>query len=384
MILDISRLLGRAPNGRIPTGIDRVCLEYVRYYGAGARAALIKGRARRLLDEVGSKEIFGHLLNNFDESMACLKRVLIRSFFPPLPEQSARDQLCIYPGQLGLQAPGLSAWMKKTSQRPVFVVYDLIPLMYPEYCRAGERHKHEQRIRLMLECAVGLVTISKQTFDQLERWAKDQGLKMPPSVVAPLAPASLPPSAFDMTRRSFERPYFVVLGTIEPRKNHLLLLNLWRELVVSMGADAPHLVIIGQRGWECENVVDILERCDSVRPYVHELNSCPDEELVNHIKHAQALLFPSFAEGYGMPLVEALQLGTPVIASNLPVFQEIAPNVPESLHPLDGVGWLQAVRDYTRSDHPRRIAQLQRLQDWRCPNWADHFSAVDGLLESLE
>jgi glycosyltransferase involved in cell wall biosynthesis len=384
LILDISRLLARLPNGRLPTGIDRVCLEYVRRYGPKSRAALIIGRARWLLDELGSNEIFSQLLLNPNESASCLGKALFRSFIPPHPEQTASNQFAIYPGQLGLQVPGLARWLNKTHQRPIFVLYDLIPLTHPEYCRPGESQKHEKRMQLMLEQASGLISISQQSLNDLNAWAMARGLKMPPSTVAPLAPAPLPDKTLSRASRPIEHPYFVILGTIEPRKNHLLLLNLWRELAATLGDNTPHLVVIGQRGWECEAVVDMLERCETIHPYVHELNACSDAELGCYLQHAQALLFPSFAEGYGMPLVEALQQGTPVIGSNLPVFMEIAPGIPEALHPLDGMAWLQAVRDYSESDHPRRQAQLERLQHWRCPTWNEHFELVEKLLVTLD
>src|SRR5580698_988440 len=96
-------------------------------------------------------------------------------------------------------------------------------------------------------------------------------------------------------------PYFVILGTIEPRKNHWLLLQVWRRLVERLGDRTPRLVVIGQRGWECENAVDMLERCEELRGVVTELPACPDVELTSYLRHARALLFPSFAEGYGMP-----------------------------------------------------------------------------------
>src|SRR6185369_1992296 len=100
--------------------------------------------------------------------------------------------------------------------------------------------------------------------------------------------------------------------------------------------------------------------------------------------HARALLFPSFVEGYGMLLVEALMLGTPAIASALPVFREVAGDVPEYLDPLDGAGWARAVRDYARPDSERRQAQLQRMGAFTLPTWERHFERVEGLLERVQ
>ena len=204
---------------------------------------------------------------------------------------------------------------------------------------------------------------------------------MPQAVAALLAPAGLgagngPPPLL--------QPYFVVLGTIEPRKNHLLLLHLWREMAARLGPETPHLAVIGQRGWECENVVDMLERCDALRRVVHELPACTDVELTRYLRHANALLFPSFAEGYGMPLVEALMLGTPVIANDLDVFHEIAGDVPDYVDGLDGVGWMRAIEQFSMPCSPRRAEQLARMAAFQVPTWDRHFERVESLLERLQ
>ncbi len=67
-------------------------------------------------------------------------------------------------------------------------------------------------------------------------------------------------------------PYFVVCSTIEPRKNHLLLLHVWRELVRRDGADAPKLVIVGSRGWKFEAVAALLDRSPALRGHVVEVS----------------------------------------------------------------------------------------------------------------
>src|SRR5436305_12196484 len=134
-----------------------------------------------------------------------------------------------------------------------------------------------------------------------------------------------------------------MLSTIEPRKNHWMILQVWRGLVELHGAAAPRLVIVGQRGWECENVLDLLERCESLRGFVLEKPACSDSELVTYLRHAQALLFPSLVEGYGLPLAEALSLGLPAIASDLPVVREIAADIPDHLEPLDALRSLQCI-----------------------------------------
>jgi glycosyltransferase involved in cell wall biosynthesis len=176
-------------------------------------------------------------------------------------------------------------------------------------------------------------------------------------------------------------PYFVVLGTIEPRKNHLLLLNVWRRLAQTLGPEAtPRLVLIGRRGWENENILDLLDRCPVLKGVVVEHNRLPDPEVRTLIAGARALLMPSFAEGFGLPVVEALALGAPVIASDLPALRETGGDAPDYLDPLDGPAWARAILDYAAPRSLRRQAQLARLSNWRAPTWEDH---VGGVLDFL-
>jgi glycosyltransferase involved in cell wall biosynthesis len=381
LLIDISRLMGRTGGGRLPTGVDRVCLAYLSHFGPRAQAILQSHGWRRIMPYRESQELFRLLLERGPHFLRDARLTLTRAYLPPWPSQDGAGRISINPGHSGLDDLGMPPWMQRTRQRPVFVVHDLIPLTHPEYCRAGEQERHIARLDALLKTGAGLVTNSQSTLDELEAFARRRGLPMPPAVAAPLAPAELPRTA--ASTPPLAQPYFVVLGTIEPRKNHLLLLHLWRDLALRLGPQAPRLVVIGQRGWECENVVDMLERCESLRGLVHELPACTDLQLGRYLRHAQALLFPSFVEGYGMPLVEALAVGTPVIASALPVFREVAGDVPDYLDPLDGAGWTRAVLDYAETGHARRTAQLQRMAGFEAPTWQRHFETVEGLLERL-
>ncbi len=121
-----------------------------------------------------------------------------------------------------------------------------------------------------------------------------------------------------------DRPTFLVCGTIESRKNHLLLFQIWRLLAERHGAAAPRLVVVGRRGWEAESAIDMLERCPGVRAHVIEASGLSTHGLAALMRSCTALLMPSFTEGYGIPVVEAAASGLPVIASDIAVHREIA------------------------------------------------------------
>lgn len=376
VVIDITRALDRALQGRLPTGVDRVNQEYVRRFGVGAHALVRFAGRWVVLERQASQEIFAALLvptaMNAGRMRWLVACACARGWRIP-----ARAGLLLNIGHSGLDDVRYAGQVRRRGWRALYFLHDLIPLSHPEYCRPGEARKHQQRLRTMLSTACGLVVNSQATAHELQQFARQQKADLPPLAVAHLAPGPLVPKD---AARPLDGPYFVMLGTIEPRKNHLLLLHAWRSLVQRLGAAAPRLVIIGQRGWECEQVIDVLERCSALRGFVHERAACSDAELGAWLTHAQALLFPSFAEGYGMPLVEALCLGVPVLASDLPAFHEVAGDIPEYLDPLDGLGWMQAVEDFARPASVRRQAQIERMQGWRVPTWEAHFAQVDALV----
>ncbi|MEL0212200.1 MAG: glycosyltransferase, partial [Novosphingobium sp.] len=151
----------------------------------------------------------------------------------------------------------------------------------------------------------------------------------------------------EVAPQSDGRPWFVCLGTIEPRKNHLLLLHLWRDLAQTLPPEkVPRLVVIGRRGWENEQVLDMLERCPSLAPHVEEVAGCSDRKLATLVRGARALLMPTFAEGFGMPIAEALSVGVPVICSDIPAHHEVGGDTPDYAGPLDGARWKSLVLDH--------------------------------------
>ena len=384
ILIDISRLLYRRFARRLPTGVDRVSLEYLRRYSGVARAVLGLRGLHVVLPRAISERVF-HLL--FDQSThrfadwLFLPQLAVAACKGTWTERKVAGAILFNTGHMGLSSDQYARDLRKRGVRPVFMVHDLIPITHPEFCRPGELERHRRRMHNVLKLGHGIVANSQETLTNLGIFSRSVSLPVPPSIVAPLAPGlsrALP------APRPINEPYFVVLSTIEPRKNHLMLLHLWRRLREEMGENAPRLVIIGQRGWECENVVDLLERSELLHGFVFEFSRCNDADLATYLHHAQALLFPSFVEGYGMPLIEALAAGLPVIASDLKVFREFAADIPEYVDPLDPQRWLGLIREYASVTSLQRAAQIERMRTFQLPTWERHFELLESLLSRLD
>jgi glycosyltransferase involved in cell wall biosynthesis len=247
--------------------------------------------------------------------------------------------------QYPLSSPSYFRWLQERPDvKPVFMIHDLLPIQYPEFFHPASVKRHARRLSVFAKIAAGAIVSTPTVADALLAYLKRLGRKTLPLLIQAL-PAS---PTFHRPREHDEglaaRPYFIICGTIEPRKNHLLLLNLWRELARLSGFATPKLIVAGARGWENENIVDMLERCPAIRDHVIEASGLSTPSLKRLIDNARAVLMPSFAEGYGLPVAEALAAGTPVLASDLPSLRAIGGSAVTWLDPVDGLGWLAAIR----------------------------------------
>lgn len=380
VLIDVTRLLDRRMQGRLPTGVDRVSLEYVRHFNERS-TALVRFAGQWIeLSRSDSEQVFEALLSPDGVFNNLIRRSVAKAYAQSVGQRFSMPRFLFNTGHSGLEKIQYAHRLERSGLKPLFFVHDLIPVTHPEYCRVGESEKHKIRMNMVLGSGHGVIANSAATLKELTDYANANGLPMPPAVVALLAPPQWP-APVDVAPLS--KPYYIMLGTIEPRKNHWLLLQLWRQLIERLGEAAPRLVIVGQRGWECENVADLLERCEVLKDFVFEYPACSDAELATLLHHAQALLFPSFAEGFGMPLVEALALGVPVIASDLPAFREIAGDIPEYVDPLDGARWRELIIEYAQAESPIRLSQCQRITKFVVPTWKQHFELVEELMERL-
>ena len=378
ILIDVTRLAARLLDDKHPTGVDRVSLAYIAHFRAQARAVVRHWGRWMQLSPAASQRVFAALLGETDQPKTTVRRCVAAAYV--LRWGLTKDALLFNTGHSGLDDPQYAQRVWYHGVRPIYFLHDLIPLTHPEYCRAGEVDKHRQRLKTILHTGYGVIANSHATLGDLIDYAHGQRLPIPADVVAHLGASMLPKPA---PTPPVTPPYFVMLGTIEARKNHLMVLHVWREVVERLGTTAPKLVIIGQRGWECEQVEDLLERCEALHDAVREVPRCDDTQLATWLAHAQALLFPSFAEGYGLPLVEALAAGVPVIASDLPAFREVVGDIPHYLDPIDGLGWLQAVLAFADPLHPARQQQVVRMQGFKAPSWEAHFAEVDAWLRQM-
>lgn len=387
VVIDTTRQYRRVGQGKMATGIDKVDLAYIRHYQHQAKALLRLKNRWYILTADDSAVVFSQILKDQPLSKLHLLQCCLRATANLLSQQA----VLINTSHSGLEQPDYAQKVKKRFKKAAFFLHDIIPMEYPEYCKEGEQFKHQQRVKTILQSGDLIIANSQDTLDKLNLHTQNlQGFDHIATIVAMLGmpsktqfEANHAKLASKPVPNSGSVPYFVILGTIEPRKNHLLLLQVWRRLAETLQEKCPKLYIIGKRGWDIEQVIDILERAPFAKQTIVELSDACDQQVADLLKHASALLFPSFVEGFGLPLVQALQLSTPVIASDLAVFKEIADHIPDYVDPVDVMTWIDIITNYTLRPNELRVAQLSRLAEFQPFSWEQHFNVVTPQINTL-
>lgn len=225
----------------------------------------------------------------------------------------------------------VAAW-KRQGARIHFLVYDLLPLIRPDWFTARNAHNFLRWIKLVAALADGGACISNAVKIDLENWLSQRlGLTkdLPKISTIPLGgnlaksePTRGLTAAEEANLNALEnKPFLLMVGTIEPRKGHEAALNaveaLWRT------GQSMILVIAGRPGWSTDALQERLKLHPEYGKHLFWFDSASDECLDLLYKKAAGLLAASYAEGYGLPIVEAAEYGKPVLARDIPVFREI-------------------------------------------------------------
>lgn len=220
-----------------------------------------------------------------------------------------------------------AARARESGARVVFVLYDLIPLREPIYCAPLFVRVFPRWLARMLACSDAVMCISRATLDDLQSYCREHAITCPPAAHFRLG-ADMPAGSAGGGRpgvRDFfasNAPCFAAIGSIEPRKNHALLLTVFERLWAA-GVDV-RLFIAGRPHADGLPLARrMLGHPEQGRRLLTVVDAS-DEEIAIAYAKCRALLFPSLAEGFGLPIAEARARGCPVIASDLPALRELA------------------------------------------------------------
>lgn len=389
-LLDLSRLVSRVGRGPL-TGIDRVEMAYFHalLHDSIPMFSLVQfSGSFVILDQSGSAELFKRMIGKepwgkpdfqslirrkLSQSQRCAqsdcRHLGVKSGrrLSELMREIPHGSSYINVGHSNLNEKTFQAF-RMVSGRASVLIHDFIPLDFPEFQRENTVNKFKMKMKVVSAFADLVIYNSAKSQRDGDRHFRELG-RVPEGIVSHLGVTVAKPSDTDIAQKyGLVGPYFVTVGTIEPRKNHALLLDVWEQFDNSQSA--PILVIIGGRGWNNDAVFD---RLDEHPKNVIELNNLPDREVARLVQKCNGMLFPSRAEGFGLPPAEALLLGTPSICADLPVYREFLGDKPIYLDPEDRYLWRRGIETLANK-RPAREA-VENI-DISVPTWTEHFNRV--------
>jgi len=267
---------------------------------------------------------------------------------------------------------------KSLSFKVIQLIYDLIPIEMPEYCAPGMDVLFPRFIMDTVWTADVVYAISESTKTAFVEYAKTLKAARIPPVRRIRLGCDIPQQATpDRGFGGLQPGRFVLyVSTIEPRKNHRMLFDIWRLLSKTLGDKLPKLVLVGNKGWNTENFIANAEACLALYPdKIAILESVTDEELNWMYSNAYFTVYPSLHEGWGLPIAESLARGTPCIASASSSMPEAADTFCQLIDPYDFVGWKTAIEAYLTQPHLVAEARETIGSSYRTVTWDEAIRA---------
>lgn len=228
--------------------------------------------------------------------------------------------------------------------RSVITVHDLAFLHYPEFLTEDARRYYGQ-IHAAVRSADAIIAVSQNTKKDLVEMVGAPPEKVHVVYEAPSAlyrPVDQSAAGMPASIHALPQPFLLFVGTLEPRKNLPALLRAMARIKAERGRQAPLLVIAGKKGWLYQDTLDLIGTLDLSRDTLLFGPASP-EELLWLYNRAEAMVLPSVYEGFGLPVIEAMACGTPVITTRVSSLPEVAGDAAILVDPQDGDALVSAI-----------------------------------------
>jgi glycosyltransferase involved in cell wall biosynthesis len=406
VVVELSDLLDFLQHSKFPTGIQRVQLVLAEAIGelTDERAAsfaaydtfrnkwfpILRSQVQEIIDLVDEASLLS------DEARSARASRLRASILDAGEYEFTSRSILINPGtSWGFlnYFLALRDARNRYGLRYVPFIHDCIPLIFPEHCNPNLITDFIFFINRMLTSADLILVNSENTRADVAKAAAELDLPLPPCVTVPLnghfqsAARSDAESAdaFTLLRENNldMREFVLFVSTIEPRKNHALALSVWSKMIKS-GRQVPVLVCVGGAGWYNEAFHRLLDRDTDLAERVLVLTDISDQLLSLLYKRCLFTIYPSFYEGWGLPVSESIAYGKVPLVSRVASLPEAGGDLAEYFELASEVDF-QAKLERLIDDVPyRKERELKISGVSNLRNWADIARQILEVLSSLE
>lgn len=393
LLIDVSDLIGYLLDHSTISGIQRVQCEILRNLldlpdSQPLRFVVLKRRGRLgtidinvLLDIVENVRSGTMAREDSDRAL----RTLLNRSVPCTPRE--RDIFLTLGAFWAARGMGILLQQLKNSGVTIGVfIHDMLPLTAPEYFEARSARLHIKGVTAALTFADFALTTSEYNKKSLAEYVASRKLDPIPVHLVPLGhELSLPPAAQSKVSSEvagmFGKDYVLCVGTIEARKNPLYLFNIWKTMARSGRADIPYLVFVGRRGWLVQDSMDQLKACHYLDGRIVVLHNVSDLELDLLYRNCMLTAFPSFVEGWGLPVGECLARGKICLASATGGIPEVGGEFADYIDPYNATDGLEKLLRYLDNPELRRTREREIVNRFEPRSW---LKVTDELMRSTQ
>ncbi len=282
-------------------------------------------------------------------------------------------------GHFGLTFPRAFRWRHgRPDIRTIFMVHDTIPLEYPELV-AEETFRAHQRLVVKTAKYANTLIVPTQSAGKSLREALSRHRAREIAIHAlPLPIDDLFSRMVNPVKELRNLPYFMICGAVEPRKNHRLLLEVWRELIRRHDDKTPKLIVAGSPGFASQEIIREMVDDTALSRHILLASGLSSPAMAQMMAGARAVLMPSVIEGFGLPPGEALSVGTPALVSDIPAHREAVGLAGQFLPPNNRDPWVDAIEALMDDTYFR--ASRAAAQGFKPRRWDDYMSDVTAVL----
>lgn len=267
----------------------------------------------------------------------------------------------------------------------VHFIFDMIPSFFPGYVVEWLPKVFNSYNKKVFSISDGILAISESTAHDVRKFMDLHGISRSLKVQVVRIGEGIDTIASDQKSESLKaitgENYILSVSTVEGRKNHASLFYVVKE-AKRQGISLPKIVVVGRDGWLTDDIRYVMKNDPDARKQIVFLNNVNDNELDWLYKHCLYTIFPSFYEGWGMPVAESLAYGKLCIASDMSSIPEIAGNMIDYFSPYDTGSILDCITRYLDP------VELQKKEDiirksYHQTTWGDMFMDIDKFIDDI-
>jgi glycosyltransferase involved in cell wall biosynthesis len=278
------------------------------------------------------------------------------------------------------------AELRARGMKLAFLLHDIIPLCWPRF---AHHPSHVADFRVWLEAMLSnsdlVLTSSRYSRDELLSYCQDSGLAVPRTAVVPFGGGFRLAATGNRHASALpSEPYVLCVSTIEIRKNHALLVEVWRRLIERHGRDrVPQLVFIGEVGWGVKALMRELRATDGLGGKIIIRSRIADAALHEAYRGALFTIYPSLCEGWGLPISESLAQGTACLSSDATSLPEVGGDFVSYFDPLDVDGAFDRIEQMLFDEDEREAAAAWIRASYRRRSWEECLQELVSHIDKL-